>query len=311
MILAADQNGEATVTATKPGPEHQIEAAAATGDLVDLRTGTPQHDDPANGVDWDAARTVGAGLLASLLTASGKPDASRHRAIKIRGARITGSLDLQGLILACPLLLQDCHIDQPVDLSDSTAPSISLSGCHVPALAAGHLSTSGNLRLSDGFTAHNWVDLTYARIGGLLDFCKARLDGGLWASGLTVGQSLDCRNFSVTGSMNLTSASIRLQVNLGGATLDNPGGRALDAGGLSVGAGLLCRKAQDTGTRFTARGEVFLTRSRIGSQLDLSGAVLANERGQALTATGVTAEGGMVCGEEFTARGEVNLAGAR
>src|SRR6266536_3064120 len=239
MILAADQNGEATVTATKPGPEHQIEAAAATGDLVDLRTGTPQHDDPANGVDWDAARTVGAGLLASLLTASGKPDASRHRAIKIRGARITGSLDLQGLILACPLLLQDCHIDQPVDLSDSTAPSISLSGCHVPALAAGHLSTSGNLRLTDG-------------------------------------QSLDCRNFSVTGSMNLTSASIRLQVNLGGATLDNPGGRALDAGGLSVGAGLLCRKAQDTGTRFTARGEVFLTRSRIGSQLDLSGAVLAN-----------------------------------
>ena len=57
-------------------PERALLAAAATGTLVDLRSGNPGQDNPTNGADWDASRVVRAEFLARLLTGEMMPGAA-------------------------------------------------------------------------------------------------------------------------------------------------------------------------------------------------------------------------------------------
>ena len=66
--------------------------------------------------EFDARPLVRAGLLIDLLTGQRTPEDGRLRAVKLRGARITGELDLEAVELVCPLSLADCHFERPVNL---------------------------------------------------------------------------------------------------------------------------------------------------------------------------------------------------
>ena len=77
---------------------------------MDLRAGAAELDQPANGVTWDAARTVRAEVLSELLVGDRTSQAGRPlRAVRLCGARITGWLDLEAATLTYPLLLWDCY----------------------------------------------------------------------------------------------------------------------------------------------------------------------------------------------------------
>ena len=155
--------------------ERRLLRATAEGKLADLRVGEPEQDDPAQGAAWEAGRTIRAGLLVSLLSGTRRPDAVKPRAIRVRGARIAGPVDLEAATLDCPLLLQECNFEEPVNLNEAKAPVIRLPGCHLPALTAEQLRTVGNLELSQGFTAHGEIRLGGAHIGGVLDLGGAML----------------------------------------------------------------------------------------------------------------------------------------
>ncbi len=135
-------------------PEQRLCQAIVTGATVDLRAGEPSRDDPSQGAAWDAARTVRAELLVELLTGTRKPEAAPSaRALKLLGARITGTLDLEAATLVCPLLLQDCWLEQPISLREARAPVVRLPGCHLPGLAADQFDSRGNVELNIRFTA--------------------------------------------------------------------------------------------------------------------------------------------------------------
>jgi hypothetical protein len=290
--------------------ERRIVSATRTGQMVDLRIGHPDDDDPAGGASWDESRTVSAGLLIELLTAERAAEIGRPRAVRIQGARITGPLDLEACTLVCPLLLRGCHIDEPMNLNEATAAAIRLPGCHVPRLSARQLHTTGNLELTEGFTAKDGVSLPGAHIGGRLDLSGAHLTGAggraLAAESLAVEQSMLCREgFTAEGEVDLLGAHIGGQLDLSGAHLTGAGGRALNADGLAVDQSMLCREG------FTAEGELNLPGAHIGGQLDLSGAQLTNRAGRALNAELLTVAQGMLCREGFTAEGEVRLLGAQ
>jgi hypothetical protein len=191
-------HGEARMIADGQLAEHEqrIVAAVVTGEVVDLSVGGAHVGDPADGAMWAPERTVRAELLIELLTAERTSKTGRLRAVRIRGARIIGSLDLEARVLACPLTLQECSIGDPVSLDEATAPAIRLPGCHVPALSAAQLQTIGNLQLDHGFTAEGEVRLLGAKVGGQLSFDGASLrnPGGraLSADGLMVEQSMFC-----------------------------------------------------------------------------------------------------------------------
>jgi hypothetical protein len=148
---------------TRAGVEDELREAMLTGRLVDWRTGDATADDPAHGAGWDAQRTVPGALLAKLLTDTEVQP--RPRALRLAGARVVGQLDLEAAELVCPLLLRACWFAEPVVLSEAQAPALRPPGCHLPGLSAARLTTRGDLRLGDGFTAgagSAWVAPTSA-----------------------------------------------------------------------------------------------------------------------------------------------------
>ena len=247
--------------------ERKLLAAASTGIVVDLRGEDTGLNDPRCGANWGDERTVRAELLAGLLTGDLPAHGGQPRAVRLRGARITGPLDLQERALAIPLSLQDCHIEQPVNLNEATAPAVRLPGCHLPALTARQLRTTGDVQLGDGFTTRGQVHLAGAHIGGQLNLTRAVLENGnrtaLDGNGLTVEQGMVCsQGFSAHGEVKLAGAHIGGQLNLTAATLTNENGTALDGNGLTVDRDMVCSQG------FSAHGEVNLVNAKVGSFLD-------------------------------------------
>lgn len=248
--------------------ERALLKAAATGKLVDLRTGDAGLDDPANAANWSVGRNVRADFLADLLTGDRPTATGRLRAVKLQGARITGGLDLVARKVLCPLLLRDCVLDEKAELIHAEVVSIRLPGCRVPAgLNAQQLRSTGSVEFSDGFAAP-FVGLLGAHIGGQLILRGAKLTGGgpgpvLAAYILTVDQDMFCWDgFTTVGKIDLEAAHIGGQLNFNGANLNGGNGPALTAEGLTVDQGMLC------GEGFTVRGEVNLTNAKIGVLYD-------------------------------------------
>jgi hypothetical protein len=252
---------------------------------------------------------VRAELLAELLMGRRQPEGGQVRAVRLRGAWVSGALDLDAARLVCPLLLDHCFLEHPVSLRDASAQAIRLPGCHVPGIAADQLRAEGSVELNDGFTAATGISLAGARIGGRLDLSSAVVagTGGLAvdADGLSVGQSMPCAGLTAAGEVRLSGARIGGRLGLDGARLDNPGGCALGADGLTVGLSMFCRHG------FTALGEVRLRTAQIAGQLNLIGARLANPGGRAMSALGLTVGQDMFCGGPFSAEGEIRMTGAR
>jgi hypothetical protein len=297
MVL--DQQGASNL-------EQRVRQAAISGQVVDLRAGNPDEDDPALGATWTDARMVPADLLLELLTA--KTGERRPRAVKLRGVRISGSLDLEAATLVCPLLLHGCYLEQPLNLQDAQGLAVRLPGCHLSGIAANHLETRGNLELTYGFTARGQVNLVGAHIGGIFN-----CDGGhfinpegyaLDAANLIVALSMFCgEGFTAQGEVRLLGGSIGGQFNCSESHFTNPSGDALNAQGLTVGRDMFC-------VGLVARGAVALDGAHIGGQLECTGTHFTNPGGDALNALKLTVDQGMTCTEGFTAEGAVRLDGA-
>ena len=289
-------------------PERKLLAAAGTGRFLVLRAGSVELNeelhDPAAGPLWTDDQTIRAEVLADLLTGKRQPGGRPPGYIMLRGARITGSLDLMGVSLACPLWLQDCYIDQPVNLNEAIAPAIRLPGCRVLLLAASQLRTAGDLVLDDKFTAEEEILLQGARIGGSLSLSGAKI-ASLDGDRLTVEGTMSLRGTSAHGEVRLTGAHIGGQLNLAGARLAVPGGIALAAERLNVTGDMYC-----TGG-FRAEGEVQLSGAHIVGQFVLDRASLANPGGRALHADRLIVDDSLYCGPGFNTEGEISLLGAR
>ena len=132
--------------------ERAVWVAIGTGALVELPLGAPASDDPATGESWGADRQVRAQLLYELLTGGNGPKDARSRALRMAGARITGTLDLEAAIIVCPLSLRRYFFDEPIKLREAQAPTMRLPDCHAPGLDGELFQTSGNLEL-DRFAA--------------------------------------------------------------------------------------------------------------------------------------------------------------
>ncbi len=258
--------------------EQALSRAAVTGELVDLRVGSRDGDDPCTGDAWGPERTVRADVLYALLTAE-----STTRAVVLRGARISGAVNLESARLDCPLILEGCRFDGPVNVRDARAETIRLSGCRLPCLHAALLETRGDLNLDR--TSAAIIDLIGARIGGQLSLEGASLSGGSWP--------LDLEGATLAPFDDVTTDATRLRC------------AALVADGLRVQADMLCRDG------FDATGEIRLLGAHIHGQLSLDKASITSERGPALNADRITVEQSVLCRDGFAAVGEVRLVGSR
>ncbi|MEO3748771.1 hypothetical protein [Plantactinospora sp. B5E13] len=186
-------------------------------------------------VDLTDAEPVRAEVLVDLLTAPGSPP---RAAVRLRGARVVGRLDLGAVAVGVPVRFDGCEFAAVPELGEASLVNLVLTGCVLPGLSARLAEVRGDLVLVD-CEVGGLVDLRDARIGGNLDLDGARLRrlGGVALDGdrLTVTGSLTARyGFTADGELLLVHARIGSQLNLTGARLRNPGGFAVNLGGAQV-----------------------------------------------------------------------------
>jgi hypothetical protein len=269
--------------------ERELLAAVGAGFRLDLGGGeTITHDEMD---EWGSDREISADVIRDVLI--GKTDARPDpRGLRLRGARIVGRLDLDGIRTGVWLSLHDCDIAEPIRLRGAAVPLLDLNGCRIRGLDAENVRIETVLLLRDGFASYGPVSLLGAHVGGKLDLAGALLDGGestaLAGTGLQVGGSaylngqLVARSTNENAAIRLVGARIGGLLTLRRAIIDNPAGPAVSADSIHVTDIFALSEASLTGAG--EMGTVRLVAARIAGALSLSDATVRNETGPALAA---------------------------
>jgi hypothetical protein len=226
--------------------------------------------------------------------------------VRLRGARITGRLDVMGATLNYPLVCEDCYFDEELRFVESSTRTVRIIGSRLPALNGTRMRLDGILNLWASEIA-GVLRLDQARLSGQLCLRKATIGTGngteaVAAYGLTVDGGLDCAEMDARGSVGMEIAAITGSVDLTCARIICPGQRGLIMDRAVIGR-LDCRG-------MVVEGEMRMHNSRIGASMILASARLDNPDGVALSAGGLNAAGGLFFTESFTAIGEIRLYGA-
>jgi hypothetical protein len=179
------------------------------------------------------------------------------------------------------------------------------------ALQAHHLRVSSSVLFTGKFKATSSgasaVQLSYAKIGGMLSFIGAHLVGGggaaLVAFGVNVTDDMTCKGFVATANggpaVALMGATIGRFLTLSGANLISDHGTALEASGLVVGYSMLCN--EEFKATSTSGNAAVLNNANIGGVLSFTDACLLSDTGFALQAQGLHVSSSMQCGGKFKA----------
>src|ERR1035437_7417636 len=309
--------------------ERRLIDSVACGIELDL-AGAEQIDEAAM-KRWGASKTVRASVIRDVLRGRHVKDPDPH-GVQLRGAKIVGRLDLEGLTSGVSLTLTACHLNEGVNARGAQLPALGLRQCRAEnqsraPLDAERLSTQV-LDLT-GFTANTnfgctgTVHLAYAHIGGVLNASGATLINNagpaLSADGLRVDGTLFLsKGFTATGNgdsgaVSLIGAHIGGQLNASKASLTNNTGPALNANTLHVDGDLLMSEGF-TATGSGDAGAVSLLGAHVVRTLDLSRATLTNQSGPALNADTLRVDSDLIL-DWFTATGNgdsgaVSLLGA-
>jgi hypothetical protein len=288
------------------------------GEWLDLAAEDEAVDEAAMR-SWGESRTCRASVIRDILRGRLVADPDPH-GLRLRGARITGRLDMDNLTTDVNLELKDCLLEEGLLAQEAHLASVALTGCQIehsaePPLAGDGLTCSV-LALDGtrviGHSDDGAVRLTGACISGPLTCCGAKLrnDAGsaLYADSLQVGHIMDLRGgFTATGNgsdstVNLRGANISGQLTCSGAELRNRSGPALNADNLKVDQDVYLRGGF-TATGSGDDGAIRLLGAHIGGTLECDGAELRNDSGPALKADSLQVDQDMYLRGGFTASG--------
>jgi uncharacterized protein YjbI with pentapeptide repeats len=194
------------------------------------------------------------------------------RGILLRGARISGQLDLESAALRCPLVLESCKLDsQPPNFNYATVLKLVLKDCDM----AGFYGT---------MLTGKHIELNYSRFSGTI-----------WLDGATIAGPVICSGVHIRVPMKSD----------GSAPAEKPRYSSLVAETIRIGTNLYLNEG------FSADGAIALSRAEITGQMDCSGAKLLGTdiAGNALIADGMKVSD-VTFTEGFEAAGGVRLYGA-
>ncbi|HEY0936225.1 MAG TPA: hypothetical protein VGD91_21125 [Trebonia sp.] len=279
------------------GAEKLLWQAFPRGGQVDL-----------SGAPAGPARVIRAEVISALLLGALAAEPGSGAGIALRGATVTGPLELGGGTVAHPVAAAGCRFDTAISLVDSTVRTVRILDSELPGLDATRLRLDGILDLT-GSQVTGCVRLEEAKISGQLRMRSARTGTGtgtdaVAATGLSVDGDVDCSHLEARGEVSFRSARIAGVLDLAGARISAPGGRGLVLSYAAVGGKLECRDLE-------VDGETRAVNCRVAASLIMSGARLANPPGLALSAGGLDVGGGAFFDRGFRASGAFWLIGAR
>jgi len=120
--------------------------------------------------------SIRAGLIRMLLTGS-EPELFLHdKGLRLRGAWINGSLDLQGADIAKDLSLTACRLPAPVEMVNARLRGLFFSGCAMAGISGDNARLDGALFLRAGTSVTGEIGLAGARIAGDLQLCDVVIE---------------------------------------------------------------------------------------------------------------------------------------
>lgn len=225
-------------------------------------------NDPTRSSEWGDIRTLRASLLVWLCTDVDANQYLTYRGLRIAGAKIEGSLNLQFAILDFPLVFYRCVFDQSILLDGAKLKHLDLSGAYIfnASLEAGGVQVENNVFLSNGFHVSGRVCLLGASIGGNLQCNRGRFDNpigdALLAQSAEIkGNILLNDGFHASGQVWLLGAKIGGNLDCSGGRFKGCGGYALMAKSAVIGDNIYLSKT------FCASGQVLLSDITIGGSL--------------------------------------------
>lgn len=294
--------------------ERRLVTAVEVGEVVDLAG--EARVDPAEMDGWPPEREIRAEVIRDVLLGR-LGDTADPRGLRVRGARIVGTLDLEAVRIEMLLRLSSCDFTDVIWVRGTQVPLLDLRDSRLRGLNGRELTVERAVLLSRVVVPNGYVSLAGARVGAVCSCENARLhnaggralhadriqiDGDLLLDGLTAeGTGAD-------GAVRLLGAHIDGRVSARGVRLTNRSGPALVADNLQV---------PDTvdfshGVRVLGHGPsgaVRMVGARVGS-ISFGDAELENPAGPALAAHYADV-GGTVYLDGLRARGMVRLSGAR
>lgn len=280
-------------------------------------------DDPPDGWSWqerqlweayrvgewcEGVAEVRGSVLRHLLIAAPSPRPGCQSRLRVRGAHVTGELDLAEVAVASSIRLDRCsfddaprldnaHLDAAFALNACTMPGLSLVGARVTQeceITACTVTGTVDLR---SVTVGNWLSLKDTAIrppGGepALDAQSVEVGEDFWASGL-----------ACAGTVFLNSARIQDVMAFRGARIYGDSG--IQAPELTVGGGLFL----DSG--FSATGQINLYGASIGGSVRIDDCQLegpgAGPGAYALNLSCAEIGGEIWAGRGLIVRGPVDL----
>lgn len=118
---------------------------------------------------------IRADLIRALLLSTSEKTPLHAKGIRLRGARITGRLDLQGVDCSHDLTLTKCYLEKAPSFLNARLRGLHLSGSICPGFVADNATFSGSIFLRDGFVSTGEISMPGARISGDLQICDAEL----------------------------------------------------------------------------------------------------------------------------------------
>jgi hypothetical protein len=228
--------------------------------------------------------------------------------VRLRGARVSGRLDLMGGSVACPLVCEYCHFDDELRFVESSTRTVRIVDSRFPVFNGTRMQADGIVNLW-GCVVPGMIRLDQAKITGELCLRGATVGAGgssvaVSADGLSVNGDVECAALTTHGAVSMQGAQVAGSIYLTDARISCPGTRALMAGNATIGGRLV-------GRGLLVEGETLLHDTTIGSRVELDAARLHNPGATVLSAGGITVTGGMFCTGGFEADGEIRMIGAR
>jgi hypothetical protein len=283
-------------------------------------------NDPANASGWGQERALRAELLQWLCTAATTRDLIQPFGIRVRGARVEGTLDLSFATVPVPLFFRGCSFSRGIRLVNSSLPELGLTKCfigplpplpwggasYLRAIDARGLRLMGSLLFDGGFRAEGEVRLFGAEIGGILE-CSAgsfknATGRAIDAQGLKSRDVYLREGFRAEGEVRLYGAKIigSLECDGGKLKCHAPSLRnirlgALNAQGINISGAALFRNG------FKCEGEVSLFCAKIGGDVVCDGAKFTNPRGYVLNLSQADIGGSVILGKGFVSEGQLRM----
>ncbi len=254
----------------------------------------------------DDSRVLRAELLRMVLLHGQDVPRLHEKGLRLRGARITGTLDLDGCHVGCDIALADCRLDAAPVLQAAAIDTLLLDGCVLPGLRARRMQARGSAYLRAA-QVNGEIAMQGARIGGELALDGSRIDAAgdtaFDAAHATVKGDLSARGARIVGRVRLVGADLLGDLAFAGTEIVHTAGVTLQADSIRTGGDISLQAAQ-------IEGEASFIGARVSGDIQLDGGRFEAKGGRAVTLNHAVVDGAFFLRGDAKVNGALSLNGA-